>query len=193
MEERKPESQTITPPKRSSPLVRIVGGSEKIDVWLNYLGMAFTVALMMNTVVQVVSRQVFRSPLKGYIDFEEMMMALLVFLSAAYCQLKNGNIRFEMFMTDVLKEGRRVHIAEVICLLISLFGFAMIAIYSSVWAVNAFTIKDVTPTIHFPIWPAMFGAAIGSIFLCVRLLFQLVQHSTWAVLGVRTAQEMWME
>ena len=183
MEERKPESQTITPPKRSSPLVRIVGGSEKIYVWLNYIGMCFTMALMLNTVVQVVSRRVFNSPLKGYIDFEEMMMALLVFLSAAYCQLKNGNIRFEMFLTDVLKEGRASHIVEVIYLLISLFGFGMIAIYSFGVAVHAFTIKDVTATIHFPIWPAMFGAAIGSIFLCVRLVFQTIQHGTWAVLG----------
>ena len=122
-----------------------------------------------------------------------MMMALLVFLSAAYCQLKNGNIRFEMFMTDVLKGGRPYHIAEVIYLLISLFGFGMIAIYSFGVAVHAFTIKDVTMTIHFPIWPAMFGAAIGSIFLCIRLLFQLVQHGTWAVLGAKTAQAMWME
>ncbi len=193
MEERKQENQAVTPPKRSSPLVRMVGRSESIDVWLNYLGMAFTVALMMNTVVQVVSRQIFHSPLKGYIDFEEMMMALLVFLSAAYCQLKNGNIRFEMFLTDVLKEGRASHIAEVIYLLISLFGFAMIAIYSFGVAVHAFTIKDVTPTIHFPIWPAMFGAAIGSIFLCVRLVIQTVQHGTWAVFGTKVAREMWME
>jgi len=192
MEERSQESQTIAP-KRSSPLARIVGGSESIDTWLNYLGMVFTVALMMNTVVQVVARWVFNSPIKGYIDLEEMLMALLVFLSAAYCQLKGGNIRFEMFMTDVLKEGRAYHAVEVIWLLISLLGFAMIAIFSLGAAIHAYAISDVTMTVHWPVWPAMFGAAIGSIFLCVRLLIQTIQHASWTVLGTKVAREKFME
>ena len=192
MEERSQESQTIAP-KRSSPLARIVGGSESIDTWLNYLGMVFTVALMMNTVVQVVARWVFNSPIKGYIDLEEMLMALLVFLSAAYCQLKGGNIRFEMFMTDVLKEGRVYHAVEVIWLLISLLGFAMIAIFSLGAAIHAYAISDVTMTVHWPVWPAMFGAAIGSIFLCVRLLIQTIQHASWTVLGTKVAREKFME
>lgn len=192
MEERKEDSQ-ITTRRRSSPLVRIVGGSEYIDTWLNYFGMVFTMLLMVLTVYNVTARWVFNSPFKGYIDAEEMLMALLVFLSAAYCQLKGGNIRFEMFMTGVLKGGRAYHAVEVIWLLISLLGFAMIAIFSLRTAIHAYSIGDVTMTAHWPIWPAMFGAAIGSIFLCVRLLIQTVQHSAWTVLGTKVAKGIWME
>ena len=171
--------------RRSSPFTLVLRWSEAVDTWLNYLGMVFIILLMMMTLVNVTGRLVLNLPFKGYIDAEEMMMALLVFLSLAYCQLKNGNIRFELFMTKVLKGGRVYHLVEIIYLLIALISFAMIAIYSLQTSIHAYVIGDVTPTVHWPIWPARFGAAIGSIFLCVRLIIQIIQNATWAVVGTK--------
>jgi len=148
--------------------------------------MAFIILLMLMTLVNVIGRlPLLNRPFKGYIDAQQMMMALLVFLSLAYCQLKKGNIRFELFMTKVLKEGRAYHLAEVFYLLIALTGFAMIAIYSLQTAIHSFVIGDVTPSVHWPIWPAQLGTAIGSIFLCVRLIIQIIQNATWAVAGTK--------
>ncbi len=171
--------------RRSSPFTFILRQSEAADTWLNYFGMVFIILLMMMTLVNVAGRLLFNRPFKGYIDAEEMMMALLVFLSLAYCQLKKGNIRFEMFMTRVLKEGRTYHLAEVFYLLIALLGFALIAVYSMQTAIHSYVIGDVTPSVHWPIWPARLGTAIGSIFLCVRLIIQIIQNATWAVVGTK--------
>ena len=187
MEERKGGTvvQGTGATRRSSPFTFILRRSEAADTWLNYFGMVFIILLMLMTLVNVAGRLLLNRPFKGYIDAEEMMMALLVFLSLAYCQLKKGNIRFELFMTKVLKEGRPYHLAEVFYLLIALLGFAMIAVYSLQTAIHSYVIQDVTPSVHWPIWPARLGTAIGSIFLCVRLIIQIIQNATWAVAGTK--------
>lgn len=175
--------------RRSSTFISMLRWSEALDTWLNYLGMFFIILLMLLTLVNVAGRLLFNWPFKGYIDVEEMMMALLVFLSLAYCQLKNGNIRFELFMTKLFKGGRTYHLAEIFYLLIALTGFVMIAVFSLQTAIHSLVIQDVTPTVHWPIWPARMGTAIGSIFLCIRLLIQIAQNATWAVVGIRHAPD----
>jgi len=175
--------------RRSSTFASILGWSEVVDTWLNYLGMVFIILLMTMTLFNVTGRMIFNWPFKAYFDAQEMMMALLVFLSLAYCQLKNGNIRFELFMTKFLKGGRTYHVVEVFYLLIALTGFVMIAAYSLQNAIHAFVIQDVTPSVHWPIWPARLGTAIGSILLCIRLLIQITQNTIWAVVGIKRAPE----
>ena len=180
-------NKTSVPKRSPSFLIR---RSEAIDTWLNYFGMVFILLLMLMTLVNVIGRlPILNRPFKGYFDALEMMMALLVFLCLAYCQLKNGNIRFELFMTRVLRERRAYHLAEVFYLLIALTGFAMIAIYSLQTAIHSYAIQDVTPSVHWPIWPAHLGTAVGSIFLCVRLLIQIIQNATWAVTGTKLPGE----
>ncbi len=175
--------------RRYSTIASLLSWSEAVDTWLNYTGMVFIILLMLLTLFNVVGRLVFNYPFRGYIDAEEVMMALLVFLSLAYCQLKDGNIRFELFMTRVLRRGRAYHIAEAFYLVIALTGFALIAVYSLETAINSYIIKDVSPTVHWPIWPARLGTAIGSMFLCIRLLIQIAQNTARAVTGTQRVAE----
>ena len=181
--------QSTSTTRRSSTIASMLTWSEAVDTWLNYMGMVFIILLMLLTLINVAGRLLFNWPFKGYIDAQEMMMALLVFLSLAYCQLKNGNIRFELFMTKFLKGGRTYHMVEVFYLLIALTGFVMIAVYSLQTAIYSLVIQDVTLSAHWPIWPARLGTAIGSIFLCIRLLIQITQNATWAVVGIRHAPD----
>lgn len=164
-----------------SRLAQIGRRTENIDRWANYVGVVFTILLMLMTVFQVVSRAVFGHPFKGYIDAEEMMMALMVFLSLAYCQLKGDNIRYETLMTKVFKDGRGYHAIEAVYLFIAFVGFAMIAIYSMNSSIYALATNDVTLTTHWPIWPFKLSAAIGSVFLCLRFLAQIVQNVNQAI------------
>jgi len=180
--------------KRATLFERIVKKSEAVDTGLNYLGVTFTVLLMVMTVVNVVGRYVFNEPVMAYVDVMQMMMALLVFLTLAYSQLKDGQIRFDLFMTRILKGGRRYHVMESVHLFLALATFAVIAVYSADSAMNAYETQDATLTVLLPTWPARAGVAIGSIGLCLRLFFQLVQNIGWAVSGVgRVAPPMEVE
>lgn len=179
--------------ERPSLWTIILRKTEQVDAGLNYCGMTFTCLLMAVTAVNVIGRQVFNTPLQGYIDAEEMLMALLVYLSMPYCQLKDGNIRFELFMIKVLKPGRMYHTVEALFLLMALAGFAIIAFYTTTTALYAYVSHDVTATTHWPIWPARMGVALGSIFLCIRLAIQCIQNIADAVAGTKVTKERRIE
>ncbi|MFH0914480.1 MAG: TRAP transporter small permease [Chloroflexota bacterium] len=176
----KPVSEAVERHPPFTTLDRVVA---VMDTWLNYIGVTFTILLMLMTVVNVTGRYVFNWPLKAYVDIMEMMMVLLVFLCLAYCQMKGGQIRFELFMTRVLKGGRPYHLMEVFNLLLSLVAFGIIAFYSAKSTINAYIVGDSTLTVYLPTWPFRMGAAIGSIALCLRLLVLLIQNVAWAAAG----------
>ena len=188
MSEVKKEERTD---KAAAGEVTVTGRSsllENVDSWfavaenlLNYGGMLVIIALITMVVIHVTGRYIFNHPIQGYIDIMEMMMAVLVFLTLALSQREGGHIRMDMFMERVIKGGLPYKINEFIQLLVSLLGFAVIAIFSAVWAFNAYKIGDTTMTVFMPTWPARALVAIGSIFLCFRFIIQMFQ----SVAGMR--------
>ena len=103
----KAEGQKKTNSEHSTPLASAEKGFDTAERWLNYIGVTFTISLMLMVVTQVNARHIFNSPLVGYIDIMQMLMVPLVFLCIAYCQREGGHIRVEVFMSRVLKGGRR--------------------------------------------------------------------------------------
>ena len=174
--------------KRSSLLDYTDRGFGVAERWLGYLGMIFLIGLMAMVVFEVVARYVFNHPMQGYIDIMEMMMVLLVFLTLAYCQREGGHIRMELFMTRVLRGGRRYHLAEFFHLLISLVGFGIIALFAVVETLHAREVGDSTMTIYLPTWPVRLLAAIGAIFLCLRFILQMVQSLREVAVGVKRTE-----
>jgi len=154
-----------------------------LERWLGYLGMGFLVGLMVMVVFEVSARYIFGMPLKGYIDIMEMMMAVLVFLSLAFCQAEGGNIRMELFMDKVLKNGRRYWAVETFHLLTAAVGFGVIAVYSCTNALNAYRVGDATMSIHLPIWPARVLVAVGAAVLFIRFILQLIQSLYYVWVG----------
>ncbi|MFH0913802.1 MAG: TRAP transporter small permease [Chloroflexota bacterium] len=174
--------------KRTSPLTRMDAWVGKVETWLTYAGMVVLVGLMLMVTVEMTGRYLFNKPMLGYIDSMEMMMAVLVFLGISFTQWKGGHIRMELLMDKLQKKGGRpFHAVESLHLLIALIGFSLIAFYTYQNVVNAFTVGDVTAGALIPTWPARMGVLIGSILLCIRLVIQIVQNVTWAVLGVKRA------
>ena len=184
----KAAGEEVAVSERSSLLDYTDRGFGAVERWLGYLGMIFLIGLMAMVVFEVVARYVFNRPMHGYIDIMEMMMVLLVFLTLAYCQREGGHIRMELFMTRVLRGGRRYHLAEFFHLLISLAGFGIIALFAVVETLHAREVGDSTMTIYLPTWPVRLLAAIGAIFLCLRFILQMVQSLREVAVGVKRTE-----
>ena len=174
---------------RSSTLDYTEKGFSAVERWLSYLGLICLIGLMGMVVFEVIARYAFNRPFQGYIDVMEMMMAALVFLTLAYCQREDGHIKMEVFMTRVLKGGRRYYATESFHLLVSLIGFAIIAFFSTDQVLHAYNIGDVSMTIHLVTWPARALVAIGAIYLCLRFIMQLVQSLTKVVVGGEKSEQ----
>ena len=162
-----------------------------IDRWvspmesgLNFAGASLIGFMMLFTMTEIVGRYLLNRPIKGHVEIVEMVMAGVVFLGLAFTQKVGGHVRMELFVVRVLK-GRARLIVESFTLLLALFVFAIILVYSlEASVVYSLRMGDITPLLYLPTWPAKLCIPIGSLLLCVRLVIEIIQHLSQAVVGV---------
>ena len=167
--------------KRLASVVIMEKLISRAESWLNIIGVMLIVVIMLLTVVDVVGRYFFNSPLYGAIDISEIAMAGIVYLGLAYT-LKNGtHVRVELFV-NMLK-GRIFHLTEVSTLLLSLFLFAITFFSSLQFTIKSWEVGDCTPQLWWPTWPAKLSLTLGAFFICLRLIIQIIQHLSQTIAG----------
>jgi len=159
-----------------------------IESGLNIVGAALIVFMMLFTMTEVVGRYLFNRPIKGHVEIVEMVMAGVVFLGIAFTEKMGGHVRMELFVVRVLK-GRLRLIVESFTLLLGLFIFAIILVYSlEVSVLYSIKMGDTTPLLLWPVWPSKLFIPVGSFVLCLRLVIEIIQHVSQAVVGVEPRQ-----
>ena len=171
-------------PARKGLISHIDRWVSPIESWLNFVGAALICFMMLFTMSEIIGRYLFNRPVKGHVEIVEMVMAGVVFLGLAFTEKVGGHVRMELFVVRVLKGQARV-IAESFTLLLALFIFVIITVYS-MDASLLYSIKmgDTTPTLFWPVWPAKLCIPVGSFFLCVRLVIEIIQHLSQTVVSV---------
>ena len=173
-----------TPAWKRSSLLRVIDGNIRhIEDWLNLASVFIIMFLMFFATTEIVGRYIFNTPVPGHVEIVELIMAGVVFFGIAYTERVGGHVRMELFVTRVLK-GRSYHIAEAITAALSLFVYIFILIYTFKASVFAFQIGDNTAYLYWPTWPSKFAVPLGSFFLCIRFLIEIIQHVTQALAGV---------
>lgn len=153
-----------------------------LETWLNYIGVTFIMFLMFFTAFDVGSRYLLNRPFPGNMDITEMVMVVMVFFAAAYTQRLGGHVTVDVFVK--MLKGRGYHLVKSFVMALSLLVFAVIAIYGFKGALEAWQYGDVSPSILWPRWPVRVSLGIGSLFLCVRFVIQILQHLAQVVAGV---------
>jgi C4-dicarboxylate transporter DctQ subunit len=169
--------------KRSSLFRTIEGNISHIEDWLNLASVFIIMFLMFFATTEIVGRYIFNTPVPGHVEIVELIMAGVVFFGIAYTERVGGHVRMELFVTRVLK-GRSYHIAEAITATMSLFVYIFILIYTFKASVFAFQMGDNTAYLYWPTWPSKFAIPLGSFFLCIRFLIEIIQHVAQAVAGI---------
>lgn len=168
--------------KNSSFLRRANWSLKHIEDWLNLASVFIIMFLMFFATTEIVGRYVFNSPVPGHVEIVELIMAGVVFLGIAYTERVGGHVRMELFVTRVLK-GRAYHTAEAITAALSLFVYIFILIYTFKATIFAFQMGDNTAYLYWPTWPSKLAIPLGSFFLCIRFVLEIIQHTAQAVSG----------
>ena len=156
-------------------------GNASIETVLNVIGVIFILILMLFTASEIIARYIFTSPIPGYVEDVELIMAAIVFLGIGYTQRVGAHIRMDMVITRI--KGRFYHIAEALCLLLALIGFGIICISSFNFTLDAYQFGDVTEYLYTPTWPSKLCVPLGSFFLCTRFIIQIIRNIAQAVVG----------
>ena len=168
--------------KKSIAFLRIESSSTKLENGLNAIGVLFILALMFLTVCDIVARYLFNHAIIGVVEISELMLAPLILFGLAYTQRLGGHVRMGLFIEKI--SGRTYHIVESIILLMSLFIFIVITVFSFKNTIFSYEIGETTDTLFLPLWVSKTCIPIGAFLICLRLLIQFIQHLAQALAGV---------
>ena len=149
---------------------------EKVVLFLtqgfNWVASAAVTGMMLLTTADVGLR-LLRRPIPGTYEIVGFLGALAISFSLAYTSVENGHIAVDLL---VEKFSRRVQAG--VQALNDLCGtglFALIAWQSILYAANLRQSGEVSLTLQLPLYPFVYGVAVGSTLLCLYLVSTLVR------------------
>ena len=148
--------------------------SEKLETVLNIIGVIFILILMVLTAAEIIGRYAFNSPIPGYVEDVELMMAAIVFLGIAYTQRVGAHIRMDMIINRF--KGRAYHLVEALSCFLGLFAYGIICLSSFQGTIDAYQMGDVTEYLYTPTWPSKLCVPLGALFLCIRFILQGIKN-----------------
>lgn len=156
--------------------------SNKIETALNVVGVIFIMILMILTAGEIIGRYAFNHPIPGYVEDVELMMAAIVFLGFGYTQRVGAHIRMDMVINRFT--GRTYHLTEAFSGFLGLIAYAIICLASFLGTIDAYQMGDVTEYLYTPTWPSKLCVPLGSFFLCIRFIIQIVKNLGQAYVGI---------
>ena len=135
----------------------------------------FCIVLTMLLIVSnIILRAVFKHPLVGTVDFVNILIALTIGLSIAYCAVQDGHIAIEYFV-DKMPASVAAVIKLVINFMALIFwGFAAWYMIGFAGSMNAN--GQVAATSQIPLSPVAYIIALGLMAICLVILSQLVNN-----------------
>ncbi len=130
------------------------------------------VAAMALMIVNIIAR-IFGRPIDGVYEWVGFMIALASGFSLAYCGLQNGHISIDLLINRFSRKTRIVidTITNFLVLLFLLLIFYQLLLYAySYWESG-----QVSPTTLTPIYPIIFGVALGILVFSLVIAVKLVQ------------------
>ena len=149
----------------------------RIEAALNLLSGAVIFALVVMAVYNVLGRKLFNSPVPGYVDWTEQLMATFAFLGLAFCQREGGHIRMDIVIGRL--RGRILWLAELLSVTFMLL--LTTALIYGAWfhfdrsfdLTKPLWSNDSSIDIALPLWPAKLLVPFSMAVLWVRLALQV--------------------
>lgn len=153
----------------------------KLESFFALLSGLAAFSLMILAVISVGGRNMFATPMPGYVDFIELLMPLIAVMGVAYVQRDGGHIRMDILISHL--RGRAQWMAEILTV-IAMIVVMILLVWGS-WAHfdRSFDFgqplwsTDSSLDINLPIWPAKLLVPVAFAVLCIRLFVQLFAYS----------------
>jgi TRAP-type C4-dicarboxylate transport system permease small subunit len=144
----------------------------------NWVAAGAVTAMMLVTVADVILR-LFRQPITGTYEIVGLLGAVFASFSLAQTSMEKGHIA-----VDVLIQKLPVRLqaaADVINHLICLILFSTITWQCIGYARDLKAYGEVSMTLQVPIYPFIYGIAVGCGMLCVVLALNLIQSAARSI------------
>jgi TRAP-type C4-dicarboxylate transport system permease small subunit len=131
--------------------------------------------MMILLVADVTFRWTVGTPLPGTIEFIMVFMAAIVFLGLSYTEESGSHIRVEVLFAYI-PERAKVWL-DLLGWIVGCFFFALIAWKGFESAMRSFEMRECYPgLVRVPVYPARFLVVLGSIFICLQYVLQIISR-----------------
>lgn len=138
----------------------------------NILACAAIIAMMLLSTADVILR-IFGKPIPGAYELVGFLGTVVVSFALAFTSMEKGHIAVEILVS---KLPQRVQLAiDAFCHLAGAILFAVIAYQALLYALDIRQSGEVSPTLHVPAYPFIFGIAAGAALLCLHLIADFVK------------------
>jgi TRAP-type C4-dicarboxylate transport system permease small subunit len=138
----------------------------------NILACAAVVAMMLLSTADVVLR-IFGRPIPGTYELVGFLGALVVSFALAFTSMEKGHIAVEI-LVEKLPLRTRLAI-DAFCNLAGAFLFCVIGFQAFIYALDIKSSGEVSPTLHIPAYPFIFGISLGCALLCLLLTADFIK------------------
>jgi len=140
---------------------------------MNIFAAGLIVVMVLWIVVDVSGRFFFRSPLKGTLEFEQFMLAIVVFWAAAYCQIEKKHVSINILMSRLSESAQAV--IDSFTYIFTLVVTSLITWQTTIYAINVFATKEVTFSANVWKWPSVALIVLGAGLFSLVLVSDLLQ------------------
>jgi len=152
-----------------------------VSRFINGIGSAAILGMVLLMAANVVLRYVFGSPIKGTVELEEFMLVVVVFLGLAYTAVQKRHVRIDFIVSRFSRGGQAVInsltslLSVVLCLLMVWRG--------AIWAQSNLAHNNISVLLHIPLFIFVGVAVFGSIFLLLALFSEFLKVFSQVIKG----------
>lgn len=136
---------------------------ESCATYMAVLGGIILVALSIFTVISVLGRAAFDSPILGDSEVTEMACGLAVFMFLPFCQIKGGNIVVDFFTVGITNSRRAtldIFHNMIFTLVVVIITWRMMA-----GGIDAWNHGEISMMLSLPIWLGYTGGVLAMVLL----------------------------
>jgi TRAP-type C4-dicarboxylate transport system permease small subunit len=138
----------------------------------NVISMAAVIAIMTLTVLDVILR-FFRYPIPGVYDMVGLLGAVIISFSLAYTSVEKGHIAVDLVIQKLPERSQAI--IDVITHFFSILFFLTAAWQCIRYGMDLMRSGEVSMTIRVPIYPFVFGTAVGCLLLTLVLAVEFIR------------------
>ena len=144
----------------------------KLTQIARYIVMVAFVVMMLLTVVDVILRRFFSSPILGVTEYSQMVMVVIL-LAAACTAMEDSHIKVDILVRKFSPTAQ--NICELVTLTLSFFVSMLMASRAFQEGMNAIKSKLTFITVKVSKAPFFFLYGFGFFILCIAIIFLFVQ------------------
>lgn len=149
---------------------------DRLETWMNAIGICLFICIMLSVTTDVIFRYITNSSIVGVVELNELLM-VGCFLVLANTQKHGGHVKVELVLVRLSDKAR--HIVETVALSLTFIICLILSWQTFVQVQLALRMDLITEgLVQYPLWPAKLFVFAGFVFLCVRLMVQLIDLLT---------------